>query len=301
MSDTDTSKDYTENEHVSVRINIHFIILALTLATLIYGVTSWCTIKKFRNFKNYVYLNAILANVLTILFYIIDHYIVHNVMFSDPLSYIWFLMTELLFILYFKTVCKHWLVVIIYMCYVDFVGVFHMNFQRKNIKSSLFAWGAPFITTVTFMLVFYFEIIKTGLIFKITALNTLLIVLMPNVIFPLILNFLFYIRVLYLVCRSFNTSAHTANDSRRRLLIASLIFIFGNFIFLSDYVEVLLIGEERKILSILELLVIYSSAIALDVVLVVVRRNRILWYEFYLNKTNVNSRNHEVITMESLK
>uniref|UniRef100_A0A2H1WVZ3 SFRICE_035756 n=1 Tax=Spodoptera frugiperda TaxID=7108 RepID=A0A2H1WVZ3_SPOFR len=47
-------------------------LIVVSLLILIYGVTSWCLIKKFRTFKNYAYINAILAAWLRILVTTVD-------------------------------------------------------------------------------------------------------------------------------------------------------------------------------------------------------------------------------------
>ncbi|PZC81924.1 hypothetical protein B5X24_HaOG211710 [Helicoverpa armigera] len=45
-------------------ILVEYLVLVLTLAAFLYGVTSWCLIAKFRHFRNFVYINAIVSSLL---------------------------------------------------------------------------------------------------------------------------------------------------------------------------------------------------------------------------------------------
>lgn len=65
MSDNDTSEinssDFVDTSFESVfndTTRYSYIMLALTLAALVHGGTSWRVIKKFRNYTNYLFLNA---------------------------------------------------------------------------------------------------------------------------------------------------------------------------------------------------------------------------------------------------
>uniref|UniRef100_A0A2A4JP70 Uncharacterized protein n=1 Tax=Heliothis virescens TaxID=7102 RepID=A0A2A4JP70_HELVI len=47
-----------------VPILVEYLVLVLTLAAFLYGVLSWCLIAKFRHFRNFVYINAIVSSLL---------------------------------------------------------------------------------------------------------------------------------------------------------------------------------------------------------------------------------------------
>lgn len=66
--------NYTVSDDVDLEAPpLGFIIIyALTIAAFIYGVTSWCLIKKFRNYRNFVFLNAILPNLLLFSFIFVN-------------------------------------------------------------------------------------------------------------------------------------------------------------------------------------------------------------------------------------
>lgn len=127
-------------------ITIESIVIVLSLTTLVCGLTSWCIIKKFCNYRNYVYLNTILANFL---------------FYSTELTFQMYenviLVPKIIFILFFYllSVKNHWLLVMCHMFYVDLVKVFGSNIQSRNLKSTVFAWIVSFISINILILISY--------------------------------------------------------------------------------------------------------------------------------------------------
>ena len=116
MVDNATSKQHDSEESDDTwdwslsdtqQLIINYIVLVLTLSTLIYGITSWCILRKFRNYRNFVFLNAILSNFINDTSNKVIHF-----------YFIWFgVETYLFYGLIFLSHCchtarAHWLLVI---------------------------------------------------------------------------------------------------------------------------------------------------------------------------------------------
>lgn len=108
---------------------------------------------------------------------------------------------------------------------------------------------------------------------------------------PLITNFCFYIIIVYSLCRSFKTSAHTASTIWRRLYVATLIFILSDVILLSGCVLTMTFPHVHAIgvPPFPRILTYNFNAFALPIFFVVVRSNREIWYNCFVNKSNQRS------------
>lgn len=247
------------------------IMIVTTLATLIYGVVSWCIVKKFRNYRNFVFLNGILSNFTFYLLFLVYEYSINenNVMAE-------------VFLQYLATSKSHWLVVISHMFYVDIVIVFNTQILRKYLKSTLFGWGVSLITTAIFVVVninFYVFDRDDSLLYM----EIMRFVLVGDRILPLIVNCFFYFRIVFSLCRSFIKRAHTTSDIWRGLYIASLIFILSDVLLLSDYVVDILFYQNR-IAKLVVTLLTYFNPLVLDVYFVGLRSNREMWCNYYVKK-----------------
>ena len=259
---------------------------ALTIATFIYGVISWWLIKKFRNYRNFVFLNAIVANLFLVVIVLCFSYIYHKMShISQSFLYQEYAVLHFFLYLYIGNVKIHWLIVICHMFYVDIVKVF--NGQTKNIrlKSCLFAWGLPFVTSHVYT---YMIIALDNVTSK--AAN---IVLFMAFALPMILNSVLYITIVIALFRSSNASSQTTTSKWRRFYIATLIFLLSDTLIFSTYSfknlnnSATLILIENIVNAILNPLIIYTY-------FVVVKRNRVLWYEFYAKKLNKRQRNRDI-------
>lgn len=303
----------------SLEYSTYYIMFLLTLATLIYGVTSWWFIKKFRSYRNYVCLNAILANffissMLKITFYVSEH---SSLNLNQGC---WFSIITIYLLIYLATVKHHWLIVICHMFYVDIVKVFNEHTRKKYLKSGLFGWCVSLITT----LVHFFVTSGFFINFDVNPSDVGFIIF----ILTLTVNCLLYFIIVYSLFRSSNTSGHTATNKWRRLAIATLIFILGDILLVSFHIISFInhvntkphvvrsknlylmrqvdfnhsqprnVNSEIKMLYFLQILLYNLCPFLLNVYVVVVKSNRELWYEFYVNRfkrQSLKQKDHHIV------
>lgn len=257
-----TSSQSEVRELLLARFYINLIVLALTLATLIYGVTLWCLIRKFRNIKNYVFLNAILANFLlysmtTILIHISD-----SARGSQNLR----LCVQIVsyFVIYFVTGQHHWVIVLCYIFYVDVVKVSDVHIRKWYLNSGLFGWCLPLIPTLIFIFV------TTKSLIKYSSLAGIILFILP-----IILNCILYIKILCSVFGSPNVNEPRVTKKWTRLYIATLIFILCNIFLLYSFIINLTV--KRKSAKVLSLLLFEICLLVLDILFIAVKDNRKIW------------------------
>ncbi|KAJ8730996.1 hypothetical protein PYW08_002409 [Mythimna loreyi] len=262
----------------------------LTLAALIYGLTSWCFLKKFQSYRNYVLLNAILSDF----FYYLT--------FSTMKHWIFISSFQLH---YFATAKTHWLLVISHMFYVDIVKVFNQNVQRRYLKSCVFGWGVAIITTTIswYLKDHYFKSVPKFHFIMFYYMKphdwyVYTTILYSDQILPLIINCVLYIVTVFSLCRSFNTSTQANSNICRRLYIATLIFLLSDVALVSTYFIVMVTQKDFILLRwnkngesdiTTELLFRYLNPLLIIVFLVAVRGNRKAWHDFYLKTINQRS------------
>lgn len=235
-------------------------LIVVSLLILIYGVTSWCLIKKFRTFKNYAYINAILAAWLRILVTTVDKLS----LFSKENA---FNNTIFDFIFgYLMTVQWSWLVVICYIFYMEIVKVFNMEIRRKFLKSTIVTWVLALFTTayVTVQLIYFWDSVF------LFSLSIIIVAL------PLIINVVLYFFIIGSLCCCSRGNASTTGNCRR-FYIATLIFIFSDLIIFFG----IALTEVVNTLYIVDALLSCSQIIILDVFLPLLRSNRELWREYF--------------------
>ena len=246
-------------------------VAAVSLAVLIYGITSWCLIRKFRQFKNYVFLNAILANFLRIF---MNSVIVP--VFIDP-SFSSFGHPTIacqVVIYYIGSVQSYWLLVICCIFYVDIVKVFKGKTERRYLKSTIFAWGVPMLTT-PFSIYLLPELASPEICHTVRILIILL---------PIFVNVIIYvITVFSLFCCSAG-SVGTATSNWRRFYIATLIFLFCDFIFLSAAVLTQFFDVTFLVTSVMS----DFQVIVLDIFFIFLRINRELWREYSMKRKKMS-------------
>lgn len=257
-----------------------YTILTLTLVTFSIGVTSWRIIRKFRLYRNYVYLNAILTNFLQIIVNILIPYTMGSIKNA------WFHRFFFCLNVYLSSVKSHWLLLICHLFYADFVKVFDVHIQRRYLKSTLFAWGVSFVTTTIFMFVLYYFLYYSSDMTIVNRSVSLIVVLTRgSSILALTANCCLYILIVRSVCRNFNTSSHTASNTWRRLYISTLIFVLSDIMMLSEYVASFFRSINfTTAFLLLETLLPNFSAFVLSVFFVVVKSNRKIWREFFILK-----------------
>ena len=233
-------------------------VFALSTITFAIGIASWILINKFRHFKNYLFLNIILNNVLNIVL----GFFVQEVM---KIGIVWTQVSFGLTFLYFKMTSHFWLLVLCYVFYVDVVKVFSGEVKRKYLKSVLFCWGLPLIIIV--FDVFIMPHINSSL--KVPA-----IIYISKLFFPLFINLLIYIRVLYALFM--NNFPH---NRFRRFQVATIIFLISGTLFL-----VMTLRFTVKFPSILSTVLIYLQPVLMDLYFFLIRSNRKVWKKYYERK-----------------
>ena len=261
---------------------ILFTSLALATLTLIYGATSWWVIKKFRNYQNFVFFNIILSNFLFVLIGVISYFVFSNRLISQYVALQQFTIVNYFLFLYIGTVKIFWFIVMCHMFCVDIVKVFSGRIHRRYFKSVLFAWGLPFIISVFYMY-------TTSATFRLNSNAGQLFVY--SFVLPLILISLLYIITVCTLLSSSKTTSQIATSKWRRLYIATLIFILTyTLMFYSDVFKTFV----PPTMQIFELFKLIIDPLLTYIYFVAVKRNRLLCYEFYVNKLNENRNNRDI-------
>ena len=266
--------------------------LALAILALLYGATSWWVIKKFRNYKNFVFLKAILTIFVTYLIIVLFIYFyvqIYTYGIGNRYYFQGFITLNNILIYYLQTVKMHWLIVISHMFYVDIVKVVKRQNQRKYFKSVIFAWILPFITNGLDMC--------TSAVLELysDARDKLYL----SFIFTLILNTSLYIMTVCTVFRISNARSNTTTSKWRRLCIATFIFILSDILMFHYYI--FMTFHSNKIIAILNQLIFLIYPLLVFVYFVFVKRNRVLWYELYVNKLNEKQRNRDFKDVENVR
>lgn len=246
-----------------------WIFCVLSLIASIYGLTSWCLIKKFRHYKNYVFLNIILSIFFSQSVQLLsdtfdENMIVHGICFIT--------------VLYFVICFHHWLLVLSYIFYVDFVKVFHIDISRRFLKSSIFAWGMPALIVFAFNL--------ESITIESFDDQMLLKVLASIVFFPIFVNVVIYLLVLYSLFRSKDTVTH--NNKWRSFYVSTLIFVLSDVIFICYTLEVS--SYYSKVIFYLDYCGLFINKLAIIVYFISAKCNRDLWKEVmkkFLSKNKV--------------
>lgn len=252
------------------------VLMTVTSLVFIVGAASWIKFTKIRTLKNYVFLNIMLANILSYITLSFDAY-----------GYLKFIkvsgatLTSLRIIYdttisYFTLVIQFWLLVLCYVFYVDIVKVFNADFTRRYLKSSLFAWGVPLLVTFVFSVVLPIVLLSIkkyllkdtfAKIFKVFFYISLSLYFIP-----LTINLFIYIKVLVTLFKTRNLSKTAVNS--HRLYIASLIFLLSGTLSLTVPIFIVL---EVSALTIVE----SSQLVVLDVYFLLVKSNRFIWKEYF--------------------
>lgn len=259
-----------------VSVVVEYLVLAMTLTAFIYGVSSWCLIEKFRHFRNFVYINAVVSSLLRLLTVSIIIPCVMQVIVIDDkdiLDICRYICT------YFSAVQNYWMLVICYIFYVDIVKVFRGHVKRKYLKCCLFAWGIPFVTFLTYYVFLYFnekaQFYASGSTLDYFA-NSVEVFIIVS---PLMINCGLYAAVLIALCHCFKPKAPTATENWRRFYIATLLFLLSDVIVLSSF-----IWDVMSVTFVLRAVMSKLQQFAIALFLPLVRSNRDLWQKYFAKK-----------------
>ena len=274
-------KDSDDLDSFNLDKCLNLIHSAFSVATFIYGVISWCLIRKFRNFNNYVYLSAILVNLLRLTL------IWFNWLIFDKTSTASTLPLRLLIYVFLFLTCvyNYWLLVMCYMFYKNIVKVFDTSIKRKYLYSTLFAWGVPLIVLLIFRLSFFF--VTDKLVFWITFVSLSFYITCS--ILPASMNLFLFIKLVFALypCNGKNTCAISSKELRkqnlRRLCTAIVMFFLSNIV-----IGTFIIWALLKLPDYVLTLLFSVQTIVLAVFVPLVKSNRGLWHEYYKNRFNRN-------------
>lgn len=287
-TDTDSNSTFVgDGAHIAYTY-IDYVVLCFTILVFVIGTVSWCTIKKFRHFKNYVFISAILSGALNDI--VAALYIGYRFNYSQYVSTYTFLRLRMLYhatITYFSLVKYFWMLVLCWIFYVDIVKVFGGDISRRYFKSSLFSWGIPVILSFPLPLILlalsnYIEIETTVMICAFFDLAILFL--------PLLISFGVYVKVICTLFKSSDVSRTAVKN--RRIYLATLIFLLSGVLF---FIMPLwfIVDLPYFILFIIK----HLQTMTMNVYLLIVKSNRDLWMEYYekrKNKTNVNREGHRL-------
>lgn len=269
-NNTDSSITNGFNEIMSTYMSIG---VMLTVIGLTYEVISWCIFKKFRNFRNYVYFNMFLADMLYYVFCLLI--IVVGEMIKKESNLTNFLLVVFVcFAQYVSSLCfNFWLLILCYMFYVDYVKVSNVAIRRKYLKSNLFAWGIPFVSGLLIILGSYISSYPFITLF-IKSRHAILAILMIS-------NFVLYIKILYFIFRGSEIS-----DKWGCVYKATWIFVISFFILVSSLLQTININNAFVGVGIF---VKILDTIILDLYVVIIKGNRELWGEYLKKRSSQGS------------
>lgn len=274
MADNETEENTEKFAYVVGELAMDIIsgiLFILSFIAFVYGVTSWCLIKKFRHFRNYVILSAITVNTLRILSYLIFRLMITH--FLLPVEVFIFIFAAFV---YFSLSFHCWLLVLCYIFYVDFVKVFRLDIHRRYLKSSLFAWGVPFVTTSLYFLI-------KGLLnpdnyaelFSVVIIEFLLLI-------PVSISLVIYVTVVYYLFHEGDSGSWTSKKKWGRFYVSTLIFILSNLIVLAAVIDI--INVRILVVDVIGEMGEYLNSIAISIYIMIVKSNRTLWREFVNKK-----------------
>ncbi|KAJ8707469.1 hypothetical protein PYW08_010721 [Mythimna loreyi] len=254
---------------------IYWTLFILPLTAVLYGVTSWCIIKKFRHYRNFVLLSACIADMLYLLVWFFMSYPDKLLIYLPDLSIYIFAIFLCCLLSY-----NCWLLVLCYIFYVDFVKVFSMDIRRRYLKSCLICWGVPIVTLFLFYVI-PVVLNVNGIID--TALPALIAMFLVAVVIIVIIicNFVLYLRVVHSLFRGIEIGASTSTKKWRRFFICTLVFGFSNVLTLTALLQIFEVKDFYII--VLVNFGLFVNTLALTVYTILGKSNREVWRE-YLNK-----------------
>ncbi|PZC81925.1 hypothetical protein B5X24_HaOG211711 [Helicoverpa armigera] len=261
-----------------------FVVLVISTITFIYGLVSWKVIRKFRNIKNYVYLSAVLVNILRLLVTFV-YFIMLNFNPDFYMEHLPFVLCFLYSFLYLTLAYNHWLLIMCYIFYVDVVKVFQKEIRRKYLKSCLFGWVLPCIMLLVITLLVAHFI--SGGSDSLALLRLSMWLLHTCTYVPMIFNLVIFIKVLWALffikdsSGSVVTKKEMCIERCRRLSTAWAMFVLTNTVLLTY-----LIWEFFNFSLMSGVIAVILQIVALAIFVPVVKSNRELWREYFQNRSS---------------
>ena len=265
-------------DHFFYYLIAHYIQLGITSATFMYGVTSWCLIKKFRTFNNYVYVNVIFVNFLRLI--VVWLPFVNNAYTNVFQKYE---NLDVFVYVFLLTVFNYWLVVMCYMFYVDIVKVFHNYIKRRYLYSFLFAWGVPStVTGINRLIIFFMQRadVKEDFLQNFIEICNFI----TCSVFPAMINLVLFIKLLYSLFPCSETIACTMPKKvRRKQKLSRLFTATAMFVVSNIFVLTMLIWELLKVSVLTRILTTNVQILLLALFVPLLKSNRVYWHEYLKN------------------
>lgn len=241
----------------SATVYVYFAVHTVSSIALIIGLLSWAIIKKFRHFKNFVFLNIIFLNILNVELTFLYEYMFKEIKLAALKLALGF---SFLFV---KVSINCWLFILCYVFYRDLVKVFSSDISWRYLKSNLFGWGVPL--TVSIWCVFVMpHIEKSG---RITA--PLFITVMLT---PLVVNLFIYLRVVYALLK---TDVLVIRNKSQRIQVSTIIFFVSGMLMLLMPLRIYMNFPNWLIIILGHL-----QAVAMDFYFFFIRLNRTVWMNY---------------------
>lgn len=267
MADDEVVSKISELLGEAVTNAIAWIFLVAVATAVVFGVVSWSVLNKFRTFRNFVLLSALVALLLQMLvLWLSERFISEEVAESNPAVNV----VVLCYYVLFQSAFQYWLLVLCYVFSVDFVQVFHYDCRRKYLWSNLFAWGLPFITVHLFAIV-------GAILYNLPEDESQYIfeahIAMSLILIPVALSLITYLALIGRLL--FGTSTNKC----RGFTIATLIFLFSNVILFTVIPAIL--DKEILAVDVTGEILEYALTISLIVFIVVLKSNWKLWRDHF--------------------
>lgn len=223
---------------------------------VIFALTSWSLIPKWRIFKNYIYVNLGISGLI--------YYIV-----SIPMS-------ECYGRVYFSFVFYLWVLILSIKVYTDLVQIFQINITRIFLKSSAFAWGIPLFIEICYYIIE--NNLNDGSYIANVGIETALLIILT-------INFILYVKVVYYLTK-FNALNDKVSRCRKIKMATLTFFVCGApwmISFLLDYlVSFLEINDVvTSTIFTINALVLSVQNLIFKLCFCFLKSNRKLWSEFF--------------------
>lgn len=265
---------------------LDFVVIVLTVISFLIGAVSWRLIRKFRHIKNFVFLNALLSSILndaSVILYTM--YTLYYPNFFAYSTYLWLKLIYQITAAFFGTATHCWLMVLGWILYVDIVKVFGGDVNRKFLKTSLFAWGTPFIISLSLPIILLpiilSKYIKMENIIYISSIVDKLEVFVP-------LTILICIYVVVLTSLLKKVLVNNTVVKSRCIFIATLIFLSMFFLIFIMGGIISMTMPPDYLIQISYVPLIHLQTIALNMYFLTLKSNRDLWRNFYVKRQKNN-------------